>query len=73
MVVWHMTPELAYIVPGFVLTLQKNFPTSFKIVKWWREETSRGRASKYYNYTEAQAIFVTLVTKAKYADQCGNF
>lgn len=30
-------------------------------------------ASKYYNYTQAQNIFLTLVMKAKYANQCGNF
>lgn len=67
-----MTPELACIVPGPVQS-RRIFLPHLKLSNDEEKKQAEEEASKYYNYTEAENISVTLVMNAKYADQCGNF
>ena len=57
---------------------QQKYSISFPSEIWpvpndEEKKQAEEEASKYYSYTEAQNIFVTLLMKAKYTDQCGNF
>lgn len=74
MVVWHMTPELACIVPDCIgIAKERILIPPLKLSGDEEKKQGEEETSKYYNYTEAQNIFLTLVMKAKYANQCGNF